>query len=141
MPTAWVRVGGYVDGFNLHYGARGLCGRGAPGWHWLDLRSLAADLVARRASWAGAQIDRVVYCTARIDGAENPSGHADQDVYLKALLSSGSADHIEYGTYVSRVKSQSRSLIMPNACANSALSRDTSRSHACGARPVNPLPL
>jgi hypothetical protein len=42
----------------------------------------------------------VVYCTARIDGASNPSGQADQDVYLKALLAAGSVDHIEYGTYV-----------------------------------------
>jgi len=41
---------------------------------------------------------------ARIDGAANASGHADQDVYLKALLATGSVDHIEYGTYVSRVK-------------------------------------
>lgn len=29
---------------------------------------------------------------------------AGRDLYLKALLASGSADHIEYGTYVSRVK-------------------------------------
>jgi hypothetical protein len=49
-------------------------------------------------------VHRVVYCTARIDGASNPSGQADQDVYLKALLAAGSADHIEYGTYVARVK-------------------------------------
>jgi len=40
----------------------------------------------------------VVYCTARIYGAANPSGHAEQDVYLKALLASGSADRVEYGT-------------------------------------------
>jgi hypothetical protein len=100
-----VRIGVYVDGFNLYYGARGLCGRGTPGWRWLDLRGLAADLAGRRGSWAGAQVDRVVYCTARIDGASNPSGQADQDVYLKALLAAGSVDHIEYGTYVSRVKS------------------------------------
>jgi hypothetical protein len=99
-----VRIGVYVDGFNLYYGARGLCGRGTPGWRWLDLRALAADLVGRRASWAGAQMDRVVYCTARIDGASNPSGQADQDVYLKALVAAGSVDHIEYGTYVARVK-------------------------------------
>jgi hypothetical protein len=45
-----------------------------------------------------------VYCTARIDGASNPSGQADQDVYLKALMAAGSVDHIEYGTYVARVK-------------------------------------
>lgn len=99
-----MRIGVYVDGFNLYYGARGLCGRGTPGWRWLDLRSLADDLVGQRTSWAGARVERVVYCTARIDGAANPSGHADQDIYLKALLASGSADHIEYGTYVSRVK-------------------------------------
>jgi hypothetical protein len=99
-----MRVGVYVDGFNLYYGARGLCGRGTSGWRWLDLRALASDLIARRTSWPGAQVDRVVYCTARIDGAANPSGHADQDIYLKALVASGSVDHIEYGTYVSRVK-------------------------------------
>jgi len=99
-----MRIGVYVDGFNLYYGARSLCGRGTPGWRWLDLRALATALVARRTSWQGAQIHRVVYCTARIDGADNPSGHADQDVYLKALLAAGSVDHIEYGTYVARVK-------------------------------------
>jgi len=99
-----VRIGVYVDGFNLYYGARGLCGRGTAGWRWLDLRALSTDLVSRRASWAGALVERVVYCTARIDGASNPSGQADQDVYLKALLAAGSVDHIEYGTYVARVK-------------------------------------
>src|SRR5256884_911081 len=30
---------------------------------------------------------------ARIDGAANAPGHADQDVYLKALLATGSVDH------------------------------------------------
>lgn len=45
-----------------------------------------------------------MYCTARIDTASNPSGHADQDVYLKALLAAGSVGHVEYGTYVARVK-------------------------------------
>jgi hypothetical protein len=94
----------YVDGFNLYYGARGLAGRGTPGWRWLDLRGLAADLVGRRSSWAGAEVSRVVYCTARVDSVSNPSGQADQDVYLKALVASGSVDLIEYGTYVARVR-------------------------------------
>lgn len=71
---------------------------------YLDLRALAVDLAGRRASWPGAAVSRVVYCTARIDGVSNPSGQADQDVYLKALLAAGSVDHIEYGTYVARVK-------------------------------------
>jgi hypothetical protein len=99
-----VRIGVYVDGFNLYYGARGLCGRGTPGWRWLDLRGLATDLVGRRTSWKDATVERVVYCTARIDAAGNPSGYADQDVYLKALVAADSVDHIEYGTYVARVK-------------------------------------
>lgn len=46
----------------------------------------------------------MVYCAARISGADNPSGAVDQDVYLKALHASGAVDHIEYGNYVSRVK-------------------------------------
>src|SRR5271169_6200566 len=41
-----MRIGVYIDGFNLYYGARGLCGRGTPGWRWIDLRALATDLVA-----------------------------------------------------------------------------------------------
>lgn len=97
-----MKVGVYIDGYNLYYGARSLCGRGTAGWRWLDVRGLASALLP--SSWSGAAIDRVVFCTARIDAASNPSGQADQDVYLKALLTSGSADHIEYGYYVSRVK-------------------------------------
>jgi hypothetical protein len=45
-----------------------------------------------------------VYCTARIDAAANPSGHADRDLYLKALLAAGNVDHVEYGTYAARMK-------------------------------------
>lgn len=100
-----VRIGVYIDAFNVYYGGRGLCGKSTPGWRWLDLRALARTLISTRTSWAGAQVHRVVYCTARIDGASNPSGQADQDVYLKALLASGSVDHIECGYYVARVKS------------------------------------
>ncbi len=99
-----MRIGVYVDGFNLYYGARGLCGRGTPGWRWLDLRSLTTELIGRRSSWTGAQVHRLVYCTARIDAVSNPSGQADQDVYLKALVAANSVDLIEYGTYVARVK-------------------------------------
>jgi uncharacterized LabA/DUF88 family protein len=99
-----VRIGVYVDGFNLYYGARNACGKSTPGWRWLDIRGLAQTLINARVSWSGAHLERVIYCTARIDGVTNPSGQADQDVYLKALISSGSVDHIEYGNYVARVK-------------------------------------
>ena len=97
-------IGVYVDGFNLYYGGRALCGRGTPGWRWLDLRALASALISRRTNWPAARVGRLVYCTARIDGPSNPSGQADQDVYLKALHAAASVDHIEYGSYVARVK-------------------------------------
>jgi hypothetical protein len=99
-----VRVGVYVDGYNLYYGARGLCGRGTPGWRWLDIRALATSLVMARANWPAATVDRVIYCTALIDAATNPSGYADQDVYIKALKGSRTVDHVELGYYVARVK-------------------------------------
>ena len=95
-----MRVGVYIDGFNLYYGARGLCGQGAAGWRWIDLRGLANQL----AKWKACSVSRIVYCTARISGADNPSGAADQDIYLKALVAAKSVDLIEYGSYVSRVK-------------------------------------
>lgn len=99
-----MRVGVYVDGFNLYYGARGLCGRSTPGWRWLDLRSLVCSLIAARRNWEEANVDRLVYCTARIDQATNRSGFVDQDVYLKALKAGRVADQIEFGHYVVRVK-------------------------------------
>jgi hypothetical protein len=99
-----MRVGVYVDGFNLYYGARGLCGRGTPGWRWLDLRGLATELISRRSRWSGAQVSRLVYCTARLDAGAHDTSRADQDVYLRALVAAGSVDHIEYGTYVTRIR-------------------------------------
>jgi hypothetical protein len=94
----------YVDGYNLYYGARGLCGRGTPGWRWLDIRALSRLIVGRKAGWRGASIERVVYCTAIVDAASDQSAFTDQDLYLKALVAANAVDHIAYGTYVSRVK-------------------------------------
>jgi hypothetical protein len=62
------------------------------------------SVVGAQRGWPGATISRIVYCTARIDARINPDGHAEQDVYLKALLASGSVDHIEYGKYVTGVR-------------------------------------
>ena len=99
-----MRVGVYVDGYNLYYGGRRQCGRSTAGWRWLDVRGLAEALVAERRNWVGATVDRLVYCTARVDAATNPSAHADQDVYLKALVATSSVDWIEYGNYVARTR-------------------------------------
>jgi hypothetical protein len=99
---AGMRVGLYVDGFNLYYGARALCGRSTPGWRWLDVRALGERLVAR-SSWTGASIERVVHCTARVSGTKGQTGQHDQDTYLRALREHASADIIAMGNYVSRV--------------------------------------
>lgn len=93
----------YIDGFNLYYGGRGLCGKGTTGWRWLDVRVLAERLVAKHSSWTNATIERVIYCTAVISGADNPVGNREQDAYLRALRHSQSTDCIELGNYVHRV--------------------------------------
>ncbi|MFB4349679.1 NYN domain-containing protein [Microbacterium sp. CR_7] len=99
-----MRVGVYIDGFNLYYGARRMCGRGVAGWRWLDLRALSQTIVSGPgASWTRARIERVTYCTARIKGAGNESGQQDQDTYLRALKAHGAVDVMAMGTYVSRV--------------------------------------
>ncbi len=99
-----MRVGVYVDGFNVYYRARSMFGKGSRGWKWLDLRSVTTNLVAARPLWAPATIDRVVYCTARVDTGSNRSAAVDQDIYIRALLASGSVDHVEFGYYVTRLK-------------------------------------
>lgn len=97
-----MRVGVYIDGFNLYYGGRACCGRGAAGWRWLDVRSLAASQLP--AEWNNASVTRLVYCTARVSGIEDPGAPGDQDRYLRALELSGSVDHFEYGNFVARVR-------------------------------------
>lgn len=99
-----MRVGVYVDGFNLYFGARALCGRGTPGWRWLDVRALAESLLTPSWRDRGARVERVVYCTARVSGAEDQSSPNEQDVYIRALLEHGSVDHVAFGTFVSRVR-------------------------------------
>jgi NYN domain len=96
-----VKVGVYVDAYNLYYGMRSHCGRGTAGWRWPDVRALATSLCG----WQGSFIHRVVYCTARVDPADSPSAYTDQDIYLKALKAHGSIDVLELGRYVAWAKS------------------------------------
>jgi hypothetical protein len=94
-----VQVGVYVDAFNLYYGAKSQMGA-ATGWKWIDLRKLAA----RYAGWPGAQISRVVYCTARVNDPADQQQLQRQSWYLRALELSGSVDVIEEGYYQSYAK-------------------------------------
>jgi hypothetical protein len=54
----------------------------------------------------GRRIEKIVYCTARIDAIQNPAGHTEQDVYLKALLATNSVDHIEFGKYITGIRTR-----------------------------------
>ncbi len=99
-----MRVGVYVDGFNLYFGARDHCGRGTRGWRWLDVRGLVENSLPSAWTGVGAMVDRVVYCTARVSGIDDPSTPRDQTVYLRALRASRSVDHVELGNFVRRVK-------------------------------------
>ncbi|MFT4034438.1 MAG: NYN domain-containing protein [Patulibacter sp.] len=100
-----MRVGVYIDGFNLFYGGRALCGRGTAGWRWLDLRALTLASIGLR--WQPVTMLRIVYCTAKIGGERDAQSRLDQEAYLKALERSGAVDVIEYGDLVRRYK-QSR---------------------------------
>ncbi|MFE4949230.1 NYN domain-containing protein [Leifsonia sp. NPDC056665] len=97
-----MRIGVYVDGYNLYYGARKHCGRSTAGWRWLDVRALVEPL----AGWPDARISRVVYCTARVDPLDSPDARLDQSIYLDALLASQSVDLIAEGRYVSWAKAE-----------------------------------
>ena len=100
---AAMKIGVYVDGYNLYYGGRGICGRGTPGWRWLDVRALAQAVISSQSGWAGSFDLRVVFCTARIKSGGDPTSQHDQDTYLRALTKYGAVDLVELGTYVSRV--------------------------------------
>lgn len=63
---------------------------------------LSSNLVSTHSGWPTAEVVRVVYCTARVSGASNPSGQRNQDVYLRALKSAGVVDELALGNYVSR---------------------------------------
>lgn len=97
-----MRVGVYIDGFNLYYGGKAWCGAGTPGWRWLDVRALVASRLP--ALWPNASISRLVYCTARVSGVDDPTSPQDQDRYLRALDLSGTVDKIEYGKFIAQVK-------------------------------------
>jgi uncharacterized LabA/DUF88 family protein len=99
-----MRVGVYIDGFNLYHGGCDLCGRHAAGWRWLDLLSLAGDLVGRQPGWRSAVIDRLVYCTTRVSGATDTKGQQHQYAYLQALALTTPGLHVEYGYFMQSLK-------------------------------------
>lgn len=98
-----MRIGVYVDAFNVYYGARSQLGRGTAGWRWLDLAGLATDLIHPRL-WPDAEIVRLAYCTALRDREGDPSSIADQRTYIGALQHHTSVTTVITGKYAPRVK-------------------------------------
>ncbi|MGQ0467439.1 MAG: NYN domain-containing protein [Sporichthyaceae bacterium] len=98
-----MRVGVYVDAFNVYYGGRDHCGRGASGWRWLDLEALSGALIDPTL-WPGAHLDKIAYCTARRDRAGDPTSAADQRAYIEAISAAATPTSIAYGQYVPRIK-------------------------------------
>ncbi|QWT19331.1 NYN domain-containing protein [Bacillus sp. NP157] len=89
-----MRTAVYVDGFNLFH--RLLQGR--PEFKWLDLISLASTALKQE-----NDVVLLRYFTARVaDTASDPDKATRQDVYLRALASSGV--HIHLGAFRLREK-------------------------------------
>lgn len=82
-PCRKPRVGVYVDGLNLYYGGRKLCGRHTTGWRWLDIEALASAIVSRYVSRFAIGV--IHYCTAEKENPVTGAKSADQLRYLEAL--------------------------------------------------------
>lgn len=102
-PSLGTRVGVYVDAFNVYYGGRALCGRGTPGWRWLDIVGLATDLISPQI-WPNSVVTTVAYCTALRDRKGDPSSLADQQTYIGALREHSDTVSVTDGKYVPRLK-------------------------------------
>jgi hypothetical protein len=98
-----MRVGVYVDAFNVYYGGRSLCGRGSAGWRWLDVAGLAMGLISPRL-WPNARLATLVYCTAPRNRRGDPSSLADQREYIGALRHACPQLTVVYGRYAPRTK-------------------------------------
>lgn len=96
-PRKKKHLGVYVDGFNLYYGARELCGRTNVGWKWLDLEALVNN-VLESGDWYTGKIDRIVYCTALRSGEPETTSLDDQKVYISALQLNSKVT-VEFGEY------------------------------------------
>ena len=101
-----LRVGVYVDAFNVYYGARSHCGRGTPGWRWLDLGELAVSLINPRV-WPGARLERDV---ARGFTAYGPQ-RDDLDVFIGGHAVQEAASRGEIRTMVLALKLMEMQLV------------------------------
>ncbi len=93
--TSGLRIGVYIDGYNLYYGGNRLVGDGR--WKWLDVRALVAAHIPSFEPWDNAVIKRLVYFTAEVTNA--PESLRRQQAYIEALQLSKSVDYVEFGRF------------------------------------------
>lgn len=102
MPAGVMRVGVYIDRFNLYYGGKAYAKASQDlSWKWLDIRAMCSLVAARRWEGRDFQIAQITYCTARIAGSDE-AARRRQDAYIEALRKSGSVDSVVEGTFVER---------------------------------------
>lgn len=81
-----MRIGVYIDGFNLYYGLKDQAkATFSMGWKWLDVRKLAAIKLSQ---WRldSPEVDfKVKYFSAIRNDFTNPSSALDQGSYFRAL--------------------------------------------------------
>lgn len=112
-----MRVGVYIDGYNIYYGGRARFGRGSVGWKWYSPKNMARQVINEVLTtpnitsqgrvheiWQGASVHRTVFCTAKIPDVRDPQAAHDQEMFLKAIDEDAHVDTLEMGRYVSRVK-------------------------------------
>ncbi len=85
-----MRVGVYIDGFNLYYGVLKYTN-----YKWLDLQKFAESLLDKE---QGETLEVLKYCTAKTDG---DAGNRQQ-VYFRALKASCPKLEIIYGYYLKK---------------------------------------
>ena len=98
-----MRVGVYIDGFNLYYGGRGLCGKGVAGWRWLDVRALNRASRCRSLDLERSH-DRAggLLHGGHLRGGQ-PRGQPRAGRVPAGAAAVSTTDQIELGNYVHRV--------------------------------------
>ncbi|MFT3798062.1 hypothetical protein [Microbacterium sp.] len=118
-PQPALRVGVYVDAFNVYYGARSQCGRGLPGWRWLDLIGLSEQLATSRFAHP-TRVATLKYCTALREKDGDASSARDQATYLNALRVDQRVT-VELGQY--NVKTGKGVLVAPSSARRRRFAR------------------
>lgn len=99
-----MRVGVYVDAFNLYYGGRGFCGRNATGWKWLNIFAFTQQIVEEHSNWSDFEIVRMAYCSALRPKELDATSEIDQKAYIGALMTDPRT-HVEMGFYLKKPSS------------------------------------